>query len=151
MHFNLKIDMFNCSAQLLNYCQEGLKMMFKFAKTYTSNCPALKNNIILLYIFGWFSCLPFSLWGKLIFATVNMWVEAVVISCDCWPLFECVIQAKRSYALCLWVVSISICNSKKMKTPDMSMSHPCAHCMCILGRAVFLCRGVMISLLLLPK
>ena len=49
MYFNLKIDMFNCRVWLLN-CQTWLKMAFKFAKTYRSNCPALKNSIILLYI-----------------------------------------------------------------------------------------------------
>ena len=43
------LDMFNCRVWLLN-CQAWLKMAFKFAKTYRSNCPALKNSIILLYI-----------------------------------------------------------------------------------------------------
>ena len=50
MHFNLKIGMFNCRVRSLNYYQAWLKMVFKFAKTYRSNCPALKNSIILLYI-----------------------------------------------------------------------------------------------------
>ena len=84
MYFNLKIDMFNCRVWLLN-CQTWLKMAFKFAKTYRSNCPALKNSIVLLYIclvfffFYWFSPLPFSLWVKLTFETVSIWVEAVVL------------------------------------------------------------------------